>query len=474
MKFSRREFAAGLLAAPTVLRGARAAPPPPLPSIAPVDATFALPGTALYDSTLPAYNLRTELSPALRILPKSARGLAQTIDWVRNKDLPFALRSGGHCFEGFSQSTSVVVDTRLMNSIALDDRTNRLSVGAGTPLGDIYKFVGARGLAFPGGTCPTVGVTGHTLGGGFGLIARSRGLACDSLVAIDLIDANAKPVRADAQQNPDLFWACRGGGGGTFGAAAQLHFQVAPIGRVAVFSATWALDARGAEKLFAAWQNWAPDAPDAITGIFKLSKRTDGRILMHCAGQSLGTEAQLRRELRALTDAAEPVHGPNISPKSYLSAVDHFTGGWNYEFKFSKGKSDFITRPLDAGGIEALIGGIAALPANEILAICDAYGGTIARVPDNETAFAYRAGTLFCVQYYTSWRSSALGEKRLADIRTLYGAMRPWSGGAYVNYCDLDLADWETGYWRQNLARLKAVKAKYDPENLFHHAQSVA
>ena len=473
MKLTRRAFTAGLVAAPAVLRSASAAPLPPLPNIAAGDATFVLPGSSLYDDTLPAYNLRTELRPALRILTKTPRGMAQAVDWLRTKNIPFALRSGGHCFEGFSQSTSVVLDTRLMNAIALDAASNTLTVGAGTSLGDIYKFVAPRGLAFPGGSCPTVGVSGHTMGGGFGLIGRSHGLACDALTAIDLIDADAKPVFADAQTNADLFWACRGGGGGSFGAATALHFKLAPIGAVAVYAATWALNTRAAASLFAAWQDWAPNAPDAITGIFKLSKRSDGRIALHVAGQSTGSVSQLRRELRALTDAAEPTSGPTITSMSYLSAINHFSGGWGYESKMSKGKSDYITRKLDAAGIDALIGSLAALPAGEVIAICDAYGGAIGRVADDATAFAYRAGTQFCIQYYTSWASTAAGARRLADIRTLYAAMRPWSGGAYVNYCDLDLVDWQQAYWRQNLPRLKTVKAKSDPSNVFRHAQSV-
>ncbi|MEJ0024587.1 MAG: FAD-dependent oxidoreductase [Rhizomicrobium sp.] len=461
-----------MIAAPAILRRARAAPPP-LPAIAADDAVLAMPGTALYDSTLPAYNLRTELKPALRILPKTARGVAQAVDWIRAKNLPFALRSGGHSFEGFSQSTGIVIDTRLMKAIALDAKTGVLSVGAGTSLGDIYRFVGPRGFGFPGGSCPTVGISGHTMGGGFGLIGRERGLACDNLVGIDLVDADAGTVRADASANPDLFWASRGGGGGTFGAATQLHFAVRPIGPIAIYAATWALPLPRAVSLFKAWQDWAPRAPDTITGIFKLSKRGDGRIALHAAGQSTGSIADLRRQLRALTDAAEPANGPTLSSMNFLAAVNHFSGGWGYESKYSKGKSDYIVRPLDDAGIEALLGGIAALPANEVIAICDAYGGAIARVGGDDTAFAYRAGTEFCIQYYTSWQSPAAGLRRLADLRRLYAALRPWSGGAYVNYCDLELADWQQAYWRQNLPRLQAIKAKADPQNLFHHAQSV-
>jgi FAD/FMN-containing dehydrogenase len=467
---SRRSVLAGVIAAPSLLRGARAALPP-LPNIADADALFALPGSKAYEAALVSYNKRTTLRPALRIFPKTARGLAQSLDWLRARAMPFALRSGGHSYEGFSQSTGAVIDTRLMKDIALEGRM--LSVGAGATLGDIYKFLAPRGLAFPGGSCPTVGISGHLLGGGFGLLARERGLACDTLSGLDLVDANAKTIRADAEQNPDLFWACRGGGGGSFGAATRFDLAVAPIAALAVYSATWVLTLNEAARLFAAWHDWATYAPDAMTGIFRVSKAKSGKIILHAAGQSTAGEAEVRRELRALTDASDPDTDLSIRTMSWFGAVSHFAGGWGYESAYSKAKSDYITQKLGRAAIDNFIGGIADLPAGEVVAICDAYGGYIDRVADDATAFAYRKGTQFCIQYYTSWSAAAAGERRMAGLRRFYAAMRPWSGGAYVNYCDLDLADWQQAYWRQNLSRLTAVKAKFDPDNVFRHAQSV-
>jgi len=469
---TRRTVTAGLLALPVMSRTSRAASVPPPPAFAPSDALVIRPGDANYERFQASYSLRTELRPALRILVRSPRGMAQAIDWVRTRNLPFALRSGGHSYEGFSQSSAVVIDTRLMNDVSIDG--DLLSAGAGATLGEIYRAAAGRGLGFPGGSCPTVGVTGHTLGGGFGLIARKRGLACDSLEAIDLIDADAKPILADMRNNADLFWACRGGGGGTLGAATRLRFRLAPIGRMAVYSVTWTLDVRSATALFRNWQDWANNAPDDITGIFRLSKRRDGRLSLHMAGQSLGSDVQLRRELRALTGVAEPSIPLAMASMSYMSAINHFSGGWNHASVLFKSKSDFIRGRLPDTGIDTLIGGLAELPAGEVLVICDAYGGAIDRVPQDATAFAYRAGTAFCIQYYTSWGNAGTGERRVADLRRFYATMRPFSAGAYVNYCDLDLRDWPSAYWRENLARLRAVKAKYDPENLFRHAQSVS
>jgi hypothetical protein len=136
-----------------------------------------------------------------------------------------------------------------------------------------------------------------------------------------------------------------------------------------------------------------------------------------------------------------------------------------------KGKSDYATSPMSDAGLLALMNGVGT--AN-IFAICDSYGGAIANTAPDATAFARRKGTLYCLQYGADHFSAAETAQRLAAMRTFYAAMRPYvSGAAYVNYCDLDLADYATAYWGQNLPRLKQIKSAFDPGNVFKHAQSV-
>ncbi len=465
------------IAAPAVfaaLRASNAAALPKLPGLAPTEAVLLLATDRNFDRYQPAYNRRTMLRPQLRALCKTPKSVAVMVDWARTNMLPFALRSGGHSYEGLSQSAGVVIDTRLMNKVEIDAAGGILTVGAGAALGDIYKRIAAKRFAFPGGSCPTVGVSGHALGGGFGLLARPLGLACDSLQSIALVDPQARIVEADQHQQPDLFWACRGGGGGSFGAATSFRFKLHPVGQVVVFGVTWSLDADRAAKIMKAWQAWAPHAPNAITSILKVGKSSGGSIDVHCAGQSLGSMSQLRQELKALLDVAQPDAVPVIKSKSFLAAVDYFSGGWGLQSTYSKCKSDYVLSPLSDDGIAALIDGLRRLPANAIVAICDAYGGAVADVAPDATAFARRAGTLYCIQYYSSWAAATDTPTHLARMQDLYASMRPYvSGGAYVNYCDLELPDWPDAYWGANLARLKQVKAAFDPDNVFRHAQSV-
>jgi FAD/FMN-containing dehydrogenase len=307
------------------------------------------------------------------------------------------------------------------------------------------------------------------LGGGYGHLARPFGLACDSLLAVDLIDPNGKPVHADAQQNPDLFWASRGGGGGSFGVATGYRFQLHAVGTVYVFKMTWTkLSPSRAAAVMKTWQAWAPQAPVQINSHLTITAHGGGTIDLLCGGQSIGTRTQLVRELRTLSST------PLISAKTYMSSINYFAGsdGWTYASAPMKGKSDYVTSPLSDAGLAALMTAIGK--KSDIYVVCDAYGGTIATPAADATAFAHRTGTLFSMQYAASWTSAKDTPQRLADMREVYAAMRPYvSGAAYVNYCDLELPDYATAYWGANLARLKAIKAAFDPDNVFQHAQSI-
>lgn len=256
----RRPLATKKLAARTARRAARQALRfallPPLPTIP--DVEFLTPNSPKYDQYLAASNLRTTQRPALRALCKTGQSVAAVLDWVRTNGLPFAVRSGGHSYEGFSQSMNVVIDTRLIDSVTLDPGSETVTVGAGASLGTVYKALKDTGFAFAAGSCPTVGVAGHALGGGFGLLGRIYGLTCDNLLSINIVTADSQMLTADAQHEPDLFWACRGGGGGSFGIATGFSFRVQPLSQVLVFGVTWTLAKSKAARLFKAWQQWAP------------------------------------------------------------------------------------------------------------------------------------------------------------------------------------------------------------------------
>jgi FAD/FMN-containing dehydrogenase len=449
-------------------------PLPPLPSLPATDVLFLKPTDTQYASYLPAANTRTQLSPALRAVCKTEHAVSVMVDWVRSNNLSFAVRCGGHSYEGFSQSRDVVIDLRGLAAIAVDKAAGTVTVGAGASLFQIYQALAAQGLALQAGSCPTVGISGHILGGGHGLLARSHGLTCDSLHQVNLVDAQARVLQADQTSNTDLFWACHGGGGGSFGVATQFVLNVFPLASALVFGVSWTLSQSHAARMFAAWQGWAPNAPSNITSIMKVGPAGNGRITMRCIGQSVGTQTELRNNLVTLTKLDTPSSALTIRSLGFLDAVKHFAGPLDYQSAFFKAKSDYVLSPLGPAAIQAMMAAVAPVPTGGIVLLCDAYGGKIADVAADATAFPRRAGTQCCIQYYTEWTRAADTPTHLANVAKVYAAMRPYMPGAsYVNYCDLDLTDYADAYWGANLARLSAVKKAYDPDNLFHHAQSV-
>jgi hypothetical protein len=473
-RFTRRSLlkrvAATAIFAPGIFSGRSAmAQLPALPNLPSTDALLLRPGDAQFAPYQTAFNTRTMLTPQLRALCKTANAVSVMVDWCRSNNLAFAMRCGGHSYEGFSQSSSVVIDTRLLNAITVDKASKTATVGAGASLGQLYQAIAPAGFAFPGGSCPTVGVSGHVLGGGYGYLARPYGLACDNMLSIDLVNPQGQQIHADAQQNADLFWACRGGGGGSFGVVTGYRLDLIELTSVFTFNIKLPqLTVQRAAAITKEWQAWAPHAPQSIDSNLVIAKDPSGGIVVRCAGQSIGTNQELQRELRFLS-SAPPVK------RTFLDAITYFAGGqngWNYPSYPMKGKSDYAASPLADAGLSTLMNEIDASAG--IYVICDSYGGAIANAAPDATAFAHRNGTLYCLQYGSDWTNPGDTTQRLSEMRSCYAAMRPYvSGAAYVNYCDLELTDWQNAYWGQNLVRLKQIKSAFDPNNVFRHAQSV-
>ncbi|WP_217571481.1 FAD-binding oxidoreductase [Mesorhizobium sp. GbtcB19] len=460
------------LAAPAA--EAAPAPLPPLPNLPASEVQFLRPSDPHYADFLPASSKRKQLAPALRAICKTEHAVAVMVDWVRGNRLNFAMRSGGHSYEGLSQTTGVAIDVRGLTQITVDKVSNLVTVGSGVSLFQLYSALAAQGLALQAGSCPTVGIAGHLTGGGHGFLARSHGLTCDGLRQATLVDAQARVLQANATSQPDLFWACRGGGGGSFGIATQFQIGVFPLKSALVFGVSWKLSQAKAAKLFAVWQDWAPKAPSNITSIMKIGPAGGGQIKMRCIGQSVGSEAELRAELKRLTTSQAPSSALTVHSLAFLDAVNHFAGTLTYQSELMKAKSDYVLSPLSARGIATMMAAVAPIAPDGIVLLCDSYGGKIADVAADATAFPRRAGTQYCIQYFSSWSRAADTPARLAQIAKVYNAMRPFMPDAsYVNYCDLDLPDYARAYWGNNLARLVAVKQQYDPTDLFHHAQSV-
>jgi FAD/FMN-containing dehydrogenase len=420
-----------------------------------------------------SFNMRLQITPRVRVVAASAAAVSSSIRWATSNGLSFALRSGGHSYEGFSQSPDFVIDVRRMTGIKLSTDRKSVSIASGSSLGSVYNALASSHLAIPAGSCFPVGVAGHSLGGGFGLLGRSFGLACDNILSMKMVDASGKILTVSEQENPELFWALRGGGNGSFGVVTNFNFRTSAVNMVARFGITWSKPVAQAAKIVQAWQQWLGELPPAITGTLHLDRIAGGRIRVHFAGLSVDTESKLKVELKRLQKLAGSADQSPTTTETFKAAATVFNGAGS-DFVLMKAKSDYVTEPLTEQGILTLLDGLQKAPA-PISVLCDIYGGAINKIASDATAFVHRGNTKYVIQYYREWDGAGQSDANIAMMRALYTSMRPFvSGGCYVNYCDLDLGNgYAKAYWGDNLARLMKIKAQYDPNNMFRHAQSV-
>ena len=455
------------------------------------------PGEAAYTVSKRLFDPRFDtLHPAGIAYCRNPHDVATCLAFVRKFGVPVAARCGGHSYAGWSSTSGLIIDVTRMSGVNVNGST--ATVGAGTRLIDFYNGLAAHGRAVPGGSCPTVGIAGLTLGGGIGVVSRAYGLTSDNVKSLQIVTADGQVRTCTANQNSDLFWACRGGGGGNFGVVTSFTFGTHPAGEIVLFFLSWPWSQ--AARVISAWQSWAPHAPDALWSNVHLAAAPGGSVpTIEVGGTFLGSLSAAAAQLDKLY-AAVGSHpsSPFMETTSWLHAMlveagcasltvnqCHLptqTPGGQLSRASEYAKSDFFTKPLSSHGIGTLLSGVesfqrvAGAPGASGGIAFDALGGAVNRVAPGATAFVHR-NALFQAQYTTTWpagsAAAAVGRQH-AWQQSFWQSMRPYaSGQAYQNYIDPALTNWRQAYYGANYTRLTQVKAKYDPDRVFTFPQAV-
>jgi FAD/FMN-containing dehydrogenase len=428
------------------------------------------PSSATYRSVRLVFDgLYDAVHPLAIAQPLDAADVSAVVKWAHTTGVHIVARSGGHSYGGYSTTDGVVVD--LSRLAAARVVAGRAVLGPAARLGNIYSALGAHGLAIPAGTCPSVGIGGHALGGGFGLASRAWGLASDNLVSAQIVTADGKVLRADASHSSDLYWACRGGGGGNFGIVTQLTFRTHPVQQGSYFIATWPW--AQVEQVLASFLHWAPGAPDALGSLCRLAAGPGGPTVQ-VFGQFLGSETSLKA---ALTTLGPPATTLVTGTASWLDLVRRWAGCLGHTLPSCSvpghqvfvGASDYIAHVPTPAQLTAFRHTVEARGTASGALLIDSYGGALNRISPTATAFAHRS-MLASVQYFAAGDAASARSWVDSSRAALAPAM---SGAAYVNYIDPHLANWQQAYYGVNLPRLRQVKQRYDPHNLFHFAQSI-
>jgi FAD/FMN-containing dehydrogenase len=433
------------------------------------------------------YNERYDgIRPLAVLVAADAEDVQAAVRWAARHDVPIAARSGGHSYAGYaSVRGGLVVDLRRLDRISVSRGSGRATIGPGAQLIDVYRRLARAGATIPAGSCPSVCVGGHALGGGMGLAGRRFGLTCDNVASLRIVTADGRLVTASPSTNADLYWACRGGGGGNFGIVTGFRMRTHAVGSASWFSIRWPWSSAG--EALAAWQELAPSTTARLTSILSLGTGGSSPTVT-ALGQYFGSVAQLRALIRPLSSVAGAQLSTGSSgyfalQKRWAGCATESTAACHTEGTAPGGqlprarfaaKSDYVARPLSSAGRAAFIAAIEARQrqSGSGSLLLDSYGGAINRVAADATAFVHR-GVMFGIQELAYFGSGGQNQA-LRWLRSTHSALRPHTTGAgYQNYIDPTLNNWQDAYYGANYDRLVEVKRKYDPDGVFRFAQAI-
>jgi hypothetical protein len=459
-----------------------------------------LPSSPSYATARLLYDPRFDtIYPAAVAYCASAADVQRCVSFARDHGISPVPRCGGHSYGGYSSGPGLVVDVTPMYSVTVKNAgSSAVSepptavVGAGTLLVDFYNQLSQAGVLVPGGSCPTVGISGLALGGGVGVVGRKYGLTCDATQSVQIVTADGRILDCDESHNADLYWASRGGGGGNFGIVTSFTFRASPIPALALFTVDFPPSA--AADVLGAWFGWQHGAPDELWSNCQILSTGTG-LGVRVAGMLVGSAATLSSLVDSLVVAVggAPTYR-FVGPEQYLHAMlveagcesldvaqCHLTTqtpSGTLDRDASVASSAYVSRVPGAAGVDAFVQSVSdlvsTLPGLGGGLVFDSYGGAINAVKPTDTAFVHRNAVCGIEASVASGASEAMVLRGRSWLSHFAEVCAPYvDGSAYQNYIDPVLHDWAEAYYGENLSRLISVKAKHDPDDVFHFAQSI-
>ena len=421
-----------------------------------------LPGNDGYERARHIWNGMFDMRPALIARCTGASDVIQAVNFAREHQLLTAVRGGGHSFSGKSTCDGgLVIDLEPMRGVRVDPAARRAFLEAGSRLGQLDRETQAFGLATPAGTVADTGAAGLTLGGGFGRLGRRFGLTCDNLVGADVVTAAGKMVHVSESENADLLWGLRGGGG-NFGVVTNFEYRLYPVGPIVLAGEiAWPIDQ--ARDVLRYLVDSADSIPDELSLEAALVWTPDGKAIISveaCWSADHAAGEKALAPLRAFGKHVEDSIGPTPYVTLQSSGDARLPAG-----NFYYAKSGFLPK-LDEAGIDLLLATFLEAKSKFILFV-EPIGGAYRRVAVDATAFPNRREEFF-VLMVSQWTARAESDRHLAELRASWKPIDGMTRGFYTNLADPDATSGAIrDNYGPNLPRLAALKAKYDPMNLF-------
>jgi FAD/FMN-containing dehydrogenase len=437
-----------------------------------------VPGDDGYDTTRAVWNGMVDRRPAVIVRCASTHDVVAAIAFGREHGLELSTRGGGHNVAGRAVvDDGLMIDLGPMTEVRVDPDARRAHVQPGARWGDVDQATQAHGLATPGGTVSVTGVAGLTLGGGVGFLSCAYGTASDNLVAAELVTADGEVVRANEDENPDLLWALRGGGGG-FGVVTSFEFALHPVGPEVAVAQAYVL-ADHAREALTFLREYSADSPDEV-GTYGLAIRIPpvdpfpaehhGKVAIAIVAMHPGSVEEGERVLAPIGEFDQAILA-FVAPMPYVDLQQSFDAGSpdgsRYYFK-----SQYLAALPDEA-IDVIVDHLDPFPGDFTMIGLEPMGGAISRVPRDATAFPHR-DSQFVFGVWAGWSDPSEDDQMMAWARSVHEAMVPLgNGGMYANYLDQDDADVVNRAFRGNWDRLLDVKRTWDPDNVFAANQFV-
>ncbi len=439
------------------------------------------PGDEIYDRARSVFNGMIDRRPALIARPTGAADVIEAVKLARERDLRLVVRCGGHSVAGSGVcDDGLVIDLSRMKGVRVDPAARTARANAGVLWGELDRETQVFGLATSGGRVTTTGLGGFTLGGGYGWLSPKFGLSCDNLISADVVTADGRLVTASEWEHDDLFWGLRGGGG-NFGVVTSYEFRLHPLGPLVVGGLLMHPIDHGKEVAHA-YREYVESAPDELaTAIAVLMAPPAPFVPQHLQGKPVFGIVVL---YAGTVDEAESVVAPLkrlgppavdlVQPMPYTAfqALLDPTAPWGLHM-YSRGEH---LVGLTDGAIDALLeyGAEIAAFSPWSQTIIFRHGGAVARVPDEATAFSHR-GAAHMAHPIAAWEDPADTDRYLDWVRRFSAAVRPsTTGGVYLNFEPESGEDKvRAGFGAEKYAKLAALKAKWDPQNLFRLNQNI-
>jgi FAD/FMN-containing dehydrogenase len=450
------------------------------PLRAAVRGALCLPGEPGYEQARTIWNAMIDRHPAAIVRAAGAADVVQAVNFARENKLLLAVRGGGHNIAGNAVCDGgLMIDLTPMKSVRIDPVARTARVEPGVTLGEFDREAQAFGLATPVGINSTTGVAGLTLGGGFGWLSRKYGLTIDNLLSADVVTARGELLHASEKDNPELFWAIRGGGG-NFGVVTSFEFRLHPVGPQ-VLSGLIVHPFAQAKELLQGYRRFVASAPDELTVWVVLRKapplpflppEVHGTEILAFALCYSGDPEAGRKAIAPLQALGKPIADVvGLNPLAgWQTAFDPLLAPGSRNYWKSH---DFLDLTDEA--IQVVLNSVRGLPSPECEVFFGHLGGAVNRVPVGATAYPHR-DVIFVMNVHTRWAEPAQDAACIAWARDLFDRMTPFAtGGVYVNFMPEDeTSRVKTGAYGPNFDRLAKAKAKYDPANLFRQNQNIA